>query len=331
MFPLQFKEELPEPVAREFDQLLAKIKSFLLEEHNEDGTHRDEVEATTSSGTTITYSPAEADGHRWRRGPWTFDEAGNNVHTIGLRPPDMPGGTVNDYNPPGLDKAVILELTPTTSLTLTGIARTERIKRLLIVGNKGTSGITITLKHSNSGSALANRFGLPDDTDIVMASGQYCWLYYDAGSEIWRAFITPHQSGGLASPIKMVQTNITDAQIRALGGTPITIIPAPGAGLVAVPMSITIEKDASAGVYVGNPSLVVRYSGIGTNLTNAAYALTFTSTTDANATHTASYDLLNATPSNTAVVLTHTAAEMTGGNSANTLRVTAMYYTTSAI
>ena len=245
----------------------------------------------------------------------------------------MPGGTVNDYFPNGFDKAMIVELVPTTDLTITGFKRTERIKRLIIVGNKGNSGVEITLSHNNTGSALANRFALPNDEDIVMGTGQYTWLYYDVGSEVWRALITKHDSGGLASSnfVFQEQTIITDAQIRALGGTPITIIPSPGSGLLAIPATITIEKDTSAGAYASNPSLLVRYSGIATNLTNAAYALSFTSTTDATATHTASYDLLNATPSNTAIVLTHAAAEITGGNAANTLRVTATYYIANAI
>jgi microcystin-dependent protein len=39
MYGLHFREELPDAVQRELDTLVAWLRGFLLEEHNEDGTH----------------------------------------------------------------------------------------------------------------------------------------------------------------------------------------------------------------------------------------------------------------------------------------------------
>lgn len=39
MYQLHFREELDEPVAREFEHLVASLRAFLLEEHSEEGRH----------------------------------------------------------------------------------------------------------------------------------------------------------------------------------------------------------------------------------------------------------------------------------------------------
>src|SRR5688572_17674755 len=39
MYSLRFRDELPEPVARELDLFISALRGHLLEEHNEDGTH----------------------------------------------------------------------------------------------------------------------------------------------------------------------------------------------------------------------------------------------------------------------------------------------------
>lgn len=40
MYGLHYREELPAPVASEFESLVAAIRAFLYREHNEDGTHK---------------------------------------------------------------------------------------------------------------------------------------------------------------------------------------------------------------------------------------------------------------------------------------------------
>jgi len=39
MYGLHFRDEYDEPISRELDALIAKLKGFMLREHNEDGTH----------------------------------------------------------------------------------------------------------------------------------------------------------------------------------------------------------------------------------------------------------------------------------------------------
>lgn len=283
MLSLNYREELPEPVARELDQLIVKIKAFLLEEHNEDGTHRDEVEATTSSGKIITYSPNEVDGHRWRRGPWTFDETGNDSHIIGLRPVIYPGGTWNDFNPSGLNKAVIMELETSATMTITGIQNTERIKRRLTIGNRSNSGKNIILKHNNSGSALQYRMSLPASGDYCIFSGQYVTLWYDVGSIIWRiesapepvscrAYLTSNQSIATGTWTKVtLNSESFDHPDNLFDSSTNYRFTAPFTSRYAVGASVTIDHGASTmGIRIvknGSTVLAEHYSGIGT--TNA--------------------------------------------------------------
>lgn len=118
-------------------------------------------------------------------GAWLLDEPGNNTHVAGLRPIQWTGRQDN-YNPPGLRDALIVEVDTDADRSITGLQRHEngRQKRLLIFGNRGN--YNITLEHNDSNSLYYNRFGLPNGTDLVLGANEYVWLYYDVGSEIWR-------------------------------------------------------------------------------------------------------------------------------------------------
>jgi hypothetical protein len=117
-------------------------------------------------------------------GGWLLDREGNNDHVAGLRPEDWTGDQHN-YNPPGLPAALMIEISTDAARSITGIARGTRHKRLLIFGNRGN--YNVTLEHDHASSTSTNRFGLPGNLDIVLSSSEYIWLYYDVGSEIWRA------------------------------------------------------------------------------------------------------------------------------------------------
>ena len=90
----------------------------------------------------------------WLAGPWFLDTPG--IHRASLRPPD-PTGTYNDYNPTGINTAVGIELEPTGSTTITGLANPTRRKRLLFLRNRDSTN-SIILKDADAGSTAAYRF-----------------------------------------------------------------------------------------------------------------------------------------------------------------------------
>jgi hypothetical protein len=113
-----------------------------------------------------------------------FDEPGNSVHVAGLRPAQWIAD-VHNYNPPGSQHAFLIECDTDSDRSITGLERHARQKQLVIFGNRGN--FNITLEHNHASSLSYNRFGLPANTDIVLGSNEYIWLYYDVGSEIWRS------------------------------------------------------------------------------------------------------------------------------------------------
>jgi hypothetical protein len=56
-------------------------------------------------------------------------------------------------------------------------------------------------------------------------------------------------------------TNLSNAQTLALGTTPQTVATAAGAGKVLVPISVEVLKDSAAGAYTGTPTMRFRHTG----------------------------------------------------------------------
>lgn len=121
---------------------------------------------------------------RFLGGAWQMDPEGNSTHVAGLRPIQILA-TQNNYNPPGMSDAIMVEVDTDADRSITGLQRAARQKRLIIFGNRGN--FNVTLEHNHSGSEYYNRFGMPNATDLILSSNEYVWLYYDVGSEIWRA------------------------------------------------------------------------------------------------------------------------------------------------
>lgn len=87
MIGLSYRDELDEPVARELDNIIAKLKGFLSAEHNEDGTHKFDSALDAATVNSI-ISTAQDSGQWWLKGPWLLDDPSSaRPHRVGLRPP----------------------------------------------------------------------------------------------------------------------------------------------------------------------------------------------------------------------------------------------------
>lgn len=183
MYKSHFRDVLPTAVADEFDSFAAAVEAVFETEHDTTtGEHTDvRVDSLGSSDSSVVRM---IDGQRWLSGPWFVDELDNNDHVAGIRPDDITANQ-NNYNPPGLSTALVVEVSSDADRSITGLTVTGRQKRLLIFGNRGN--FNITLEHDHASSLGVNRFGLPGNLDVVLGSSEYILLYYDVGSEIWRA------------------------------------------------------------------------------------------------------------------------------------------------
>lgn len=205
MYGLHFRESLPESTAAEFDSLIARLKAFLLREHNEDGTHNFTLEGLSDTINNV-METAQAQGQWWRYGPWLLDRTDAPdvlKNSVGLRPPKTTTGTYHNWTPTGIDKAVLLEIEPDGGdVSLTGIYYAprpetgEREKRFLFLRNRD-SGNSLVLVHEDTGSIANFRFDLPEGEDVTLAPNQSVWLYYDVSRERWTCAITGTASGGL--------------------------------------------------------------------------------------------------------------------------------------
>lgn len=181
MFAVKFRSELEEPVAREFDALMARLNGVLSGAFNEDGTLKSSaIVAAQSAG-----APTDEE-HNWRSGPWTFDDPQEaDPHIAGIRPPKTPAGTYHDYAPKGIDSAVIIELEPDGAVTFTGIKAPSPYRKRVVLFRNRDSTNSITLKHANTGSQPQNQFDLPGNVDFVVGTKQSIWMYYDIGRAAW--------------------------------------------------------------------------------------------------------------------------------------------------
>jgi len=181
-FGLQFRELLPYGVEQELDQLVAALNGFVDQNHDGDSGDHTDILADSLAARS---GPLDVSSNvRFLKGRFLFDELGNQSHVAGLRPLQWTAD-VHNYNPPGIDTAFLVECDTDADRSITGLERGDRQKQLLIFGNRGN--YNITLEHNHASSLYSNRFGLPGNTDIVLGSAEYIWLYYDVGSEIWRA------------------------------------------------------------------------------------------------------------------------------------------------
>lgn len=181
LLTLQYRELLPYGVEQEFDALIATLNRVFAENHTDQGDHGD-VTMESLTATTANVLPVTG-SLRFLKGRILLDALGNSSHVAGLRPAQWTAD-VHNYNPPGSQHAFMIECDTDADRSITGLERHARQKQIVVFGNRGN--FNITLEHNHASSSSWNRFGLPGGSDLVLASQEYAWLYYDVGSEIWR-------------------------------------------------------------------------------------------------------------------------------------------------
>lgn len=123
------------------------------------------------------------------------------------------GTNQNNYSPAGIHAALVLRITPSSAITITGIdAATSFAGRQLTIENVGSNAITLTSNDANS--TAANRFGFI--SAIVLGANQSLTLIYDTASFLWRS----------RNPIigPTIVQNLSNLKITNNAGTPNSIM-----------------------------------------------------------------------------------------------------------
>lgn len=270
-FATRYREEMAEPIAREFDGLNETLKSVFFREHNEDGTHNFDPDERLNATVQSIIDQYQASGQWWKQGPWHLNtpaDGGELANRAIIRPPDPATGTYHDYQPPGIDTAIGMSIEPTGDITITGIYNADITKERMFFLRNRDSSATITLKHEDSGSLEAYQFQLPNDTDVVIGPRENVWLFYDSDRERWTYTITQTQSGGIsagAGPITTVQIPITELQLESGNTSPIQLVAAT-TGKIHFPLWAHIKIILTTG-YSSSPVWSLRHGGQAPNLT----------------------------------------------------------------
>lgn len=95
-----------------------------------------------------------------------------------IAPTTLGAGSTHDYSPTGLASSIALRLDGASGAILTGIAGGTSGRVLLLV-NIGTNNIV--LNHDDAGSASANRFLLPNGSNVTVRPHGTALLWWDFG------------------------------------------------------------------------------------------------------------------------------------------------------
>ena len=154
-------------------------------------------------------------------------------------------------------------------------------------------------------SVLGVTGGSTADVASIAASADGQILTRAAGALVWSL-----------APIIRVAGSLTTAQIRALNSAPVSLVAAQGSGQMIVPLEITFKSVRSGTTFSVNGAVLLRWSGIATDLINST---TFAWNPNTAGTVYRQRYCIDATPAdgseprNVALVLT-AAADMTGGD-----------------
>ena len=195
-----------------------------------------------------TVGESGAAGIRWLLGPWVFGPIGSDHAPAVIRPPQLTANQ-NNYNPPGFETCIGMELESDASRTITGFNVFQRERRCFFILNRGTKDIVFS--ESDAGSLAANQlgFGTTGDT-FTLPQERLVWWQYDVGSAFWRLWGIPAVGGSnlppaLGSAVLEASVSLTADNIRALDTTYISVVSAPAATKYLNPVLWTIDCDTT--------------------------------------------------------------------------------------
>ena len=209
-------------------------------------------------------------GIRWLLGPFVYGPIGNIQNPAVIRPAQITANQ-NNYNPPGWETALGMELETDAARTITGLKVFQRERRGAFIVNRGN--FNITFPHNNSGSDAVNRFGFnAAGEQLVVPSGMRVDVIYDVGSEVWRLDAIPavgdsNLPASLGAAVQLAELTLSTAQLDTLNATPVQIAAAPGAGKVRIPVMISMRLTKSNGTWSAGPVFNLQYVGNNTDLT----------------------------------------------------------------
>jgi hypothetical protein len=162
------------------------------------------------------------------------------------------------------------QITPVTSADLAATKQTDMFDLQTSVA--AIRSLTLWRSREKDLFFINNRSSYPalivlhaDDTALfgsnIVAPGAFVQLFSDSAGNWYRHGGTG-SSGGAAS------ISLSAAQIIAMGTTPITLIPAPGAGRVIIVSDITMQMTRTGTAFTGGGAVEFRYTdGSGAKVT----------------------------------------------------------------